>query len=458
MRMLFILIFGLIVSACAEKKQLKEMHDSTEEMNKTTTELLDQTKVTRGEVSQVGANTKEIKQNVVMMTPEIQNINRNLGDTTRTTQEIDRNTRELFDGSRQVLSSGERRQAFDSLMNSPSLARKLSQASIYYSAFEFQTWTGFGNDSGIQQRQKLMADASKQYFFEIQEAYVNTPAVKSLASPFGSRLKEFLKSFTDSIFNFETNRNSVDNKEASFNALAATLHINNRKQTEGINNFNSISSSKATEYSMLKMIYDSLSLKVSLRKGQISAQSIPEYSQEIINNSEIANKLLNARFNFLALLSVLPHSDFNKESWQGWMAKLNMLISEEDLTDYTMKLIFILPDFVKDNLAKYVKDRFLKAQPMLGWELKLQGKDEVELNRIVDIAKASLETYDFLKQNGYLIHKDNEVTKIILGMRVEELNLGGQNTTPGANAQNRLKSLRECNEVLKRLKSVFANN
>lgn len=298
-----------VTTACDVRTELKEMHDSTKKMEGHTAKMVDITEkmeaTTAGVNKSVEATNKEMvetKGNITKMADKMDH----LSDTTDQLKEkitevkdvahekmtaLKEGIDQTFDGLRQGDSSTARRAAFESLIKARSHEKKLSEASLYFAAFEYQIYNGMGLDAEDGRRDKLVLGGIQQFFKDVYEVYNYEPDVNPLADP---------------------TLGESANLEASFNALAAALHKDNPKQKEALIALKAKGSKEIEELHFLKIIKAALSQKKDLEEGRVTLAAMSDIHREVLNNEPLAIKLLQARWSFLLVSALDKNVQFKK--------------------------------------------------------------------------------------------------------------------------------------------------
>lgn len=296
---------ALIISmlSCDMRTELKEMHKSTQNMEKNTEKMVEitermekSTEKMGSDVAQLKEETIVVKENVQQMGDKMSDVNDNVGtlngkfDTLQgqvgsldsRIGKVGDGIEETYDGLRQGDSSNLRRIAFQGLIQAKSHEKKLLEAAQYLAGFEFYFWRGFGIDGNKNRREDLVTSAAQQFFKDLYELYNYSPQVFPLADP---DLSDYF------------------NKEASFNALAASLHTDNPKQKENIK-LMAASGVKIEELNFLKIIKQGLNAKINVEDNKMTLDQVPGHLKEVMINEGIAVKLMQARWNFLAVAAL----------------------------------------------------------------------------------------------------------------------------------------------------------
>lgn len=262
----FVLFASLTLTACLQlgcemRDQLKDMHDNTAQMNKTTGTLADST-----------------AQTVQMMG-------------------------ELYDASRQGTAMDLRKKLYDSIVLEKALDSKMINAAKYYMAFEFELWSGQGQDREIDRRHVLAKDAVEELFNHLKTvSHWDDEDLDPFANP-------ETPSLTPEII-------SKKNQMAVFNALAATVHYTNRKQ-DPVTDKNNI-----PKLSMYSLIEESLLAGAEIRRGAKRIADYPIYVDEVLKTEALAIQFLKARYNVLGVMIIGQVSRISKSLWDGVKIKI----------------------------------------------------------------------------------------------------------------------------------------
>lgn len=286
---------AIYTSACSEQKKLNEMHDATLEMNKTTKEMADTTKALNQPTLDMKANTVQLLDKTIELHGTIKNLDRGTSDIIKKSDElksisnnISNISGELYDAARQGDSKASRRASLKSLLDAQTLPAKVAEAATYLASFEYQFWSGIGQDSSIEKRNELMYEAVHEFFMSISDFY--DPSVDYSFSATVNKSINFMYS----------------SKESSFYAFSLALHYPNRKQIDLIKHNPQLK--LVTMYSMFE---EALLLKSKIEAGEIKLSEQPLYIQEILANEKIVTKLLAARINTFGLAFLVKLTDIS---------------------------------------------------------------------------------------------------------------------------------------------------
>ncbi|OYZ17388.1 MAG: hypothetical protein B7Y39_15295 [Bdellovibrio sp. 28-41-41] len=285
----------LLLSACDVRNELKDMHKSTGNMEKNTEKMVEITDRMEKMTGNMGGDVKVMKNETGEVNGSVTEFNGKLdklqGVIDSMETRVGTGIEEVYDGLRQGDSSSLRRVAFQGVLKARAHEKKLLEAAQYLAGYEFYFWRGFGMDTDIKRRDDLVVGATQQFFKDIYEFYNYKAAVFPFADP------DLGESF---------------NREASFNAVAAALHMDNPKQKENIK-LMAAKGIKVEELTFLKLIKQGLSLRPDIESGKIKLDDIPLQYKEVLINEDVAVKLLQARWNFLSVAALDKSFHFKQE-------------------------------------------------------------------------------------------------------------------------------------------------
>lgn len=263
----------------------KSMAQETHEMNSTTKELAATSKDLNTNTKDLNATTKNLAETSNDMRDRMARMEKSTDELKKLTENLKNQSAEIYDASRQAVAMNSRRDLLESVYKAESGGQKAVFAALYFKAFEFQFWTGADKDASEDRRLSLMADATKEFFKAVQEFGDADPSAEP--DPIAQR-------------DAKSPLRSAANKQATFNALALTMHESNSKQEDMLKDRKGLK--LVTMYSL---ITDGLAAEKSS-----SQQDLPEYQKVVLENKELALKLLQARHNIL--LAVFLKDTLNK--------------------------------------------------------------------------------------------------------------------------------------------------
>ncbi len=258
------------------------MHDSTGKMEKSTDKMVEITDRMAKTTEDMNTKMEKVNDNFTGLNNKFDNLQGHVEGLNNKIGKVGDGIDETYDGLRQGDSSNLRRIAFEGMLKAKSHEKKLLEAAQYVAGFEFYFWRDLGIDSNKNRREDLVAQATEQFFKDVYEIYNYNPRVFAMADP------GLGESF---------------NKEASFNSMAAALHRDNPKQKENIK-LMAAKGIQVEELNFLKIIQQGLIAKKSVDDGKLKRDQVPAHLREVMNNPEISIKLLQARWNFLAVAAL----------------------------------------------------------------------------------------------------------------------------------------------------------
>jgi hypothetical protein len=267
--------------ACQEKKELSEMHDSTQQMNATTQKMA-------GNMEKTVAIMEKTVVTLDKTLEKMENLKSTTDRAANSSEKVVPLIAESYDLARQGGSLTVRKDLFEYMLKLDTPTdRKLVSAGEYMVAFEFQLWSGLGQDvegKNSKAKEKLAKDA-------VTELFNNLRTVSHWSGPSDPFARPQYTPFSK--LDLTINAGPEKNEMAVFNVMAAALHKTNRKQ-EGYAEFNHMDS-----ISMFSLIQDSLIANIKIRSGEKKIEDFPEYVDEVLRSEPIAIRLLQARYNML---------------------------------------------------------------------------------------------------------------------------------------------------------------
>jgi hypothetical protein len=205
---------------------------------------------------------------------------------------------EIFDSGRQGAALDLRTKQWENLINSSKLEDKGTFAGLYFLAFEFQLWANIGHDSRAGERERLEADAVKE--FSRRLLGITHWAPEELDPFAGKNPLKF---------------GNVENEKASFNAVAASLEENNRKQEM------TAADANTQALSMLNLITQGLRAGKEIREGKATLADFPEYVDLVLQREELMTRLLKARYQVLGLAVLGQLTPLTRNLTEGFKYK-----------------------------------------------------------------------------------------------------------------------------------------
>jgi hypothetical protein len=300
-----ILLTLMIFSAagCGVTDTMNEMNNKMDQMNQNTTRMGDTT-------TEMDAST-----DVLVKLSQI------MGGNTTVLAQI---TENLALDARPAFALALRRESLNRMDKTRVMEVKLSEATTFYMCQEFQVWKNYVSDDALR-REMLKGQAAGEYFRAIKEWLTSDRSV----SP-------------------ASNENRIQN----LYALATTMHTIGEDQAL-VSKKNHVQ-----PVSMLSIIEESLTALRQIQDGKKSAQGLPVYMTEVINNESVAVYLLRLRFNFLIGMSVANVTNLNlsgtPQCGEGVMSCLSAKLSS--MQDLMLKVRMYIskwtPTFADKNVVQ----------------------------------------------------------------------------------------------------------
>jgi hypothetical protein len=307
----FPLLTALALCACSK---VNDMHDATMRMDATTAKMAAAT-------AEMNTNTKEMK---------------------KQTDNMNGTMCELFDEGRQASAAAMRRDYWKIIHDSKKIEEKGNNAGLYFEAFEFQLWTHLCQDTQAKQLERLELDAVDEFLHSLIDLSHWAP---NSVDPFaGSNPIKFWES---------------ENEKASFNAIAAYLERNNRKEEE---------ISDGEGISMLTLLENGLRASKQMHDGKAKLSDFPAYVKLVDERSELATRLLVARYQMLGLATLGYETTMTRSLLEGLKFKYLGKSWEIDFAELTPGKAAL----VKHRLGEAIRDRNLLAE--LGVTVELNPK------------------------------------------------------------------------------------
>ena len=336
------------------------------------------------------------------MATTTQGMSGKMEDVRAISNRLEAETAELYDALKQSDSNLSRQNTLKLVIQDKSVQHKLADAVKYFWAFEFQVWSGIGQDTP-EKRMDLAFIGAREFLNDISECMepgqvdpdplaLNEVLDKNLLTT-GARFAQ--QGLVGGIAKFLAN--IVDptapalgqelaekgNRQLCLNAMAAQLQETNYKQTTVLKQ-----RPELAKLTMLSLIEASLRAKVEMSEKGKELSDYPEFVTQVLMREENATLLLQARYNFLGTMVLGLTTNIQ----DGVLAPAKMM-----LADWKM-------DLSKKNKAQvaevtgYLKDALRMRKFML--EVGIQPKLDAGLVKILNhgvLSKVALNQTDFNK-------------------------------------------------------------
>lgn len=209
-------------------------------------------------------------------------------------------SREEIANGRMMTRSGStsesRREALDGIMTNEALAMKITEASKYVKAFEFQLWTGQRYDT-VEYLDQLHEDAMEEFFRSLYELNGDKSIAMSKLSPFKLMGK---------------------GKKHSLNiyAISLAMHgIHNVQEKVTLSRKNALTGTT----SLYGLIQEGLRKAELVEAGKMSLGDLAEYEKTVYDYRDDARALIQVRYNAMLTLSIARLSNIKDSKVKGLM-------------------------------------------------------------------------------------------------------------------------------------------
>lgn len=358
----------LCLSACQLGSQMKDMQNNTAHMDKTTDSMnqtMDGMNQTTGQMNQT---TTQMNNKMGQMNTAVNQTNANMDqmkaqmdNVKNSSQVLVEQTIGLHDDLIQGDSVGNRRLSLQTMANAGSFSLQISEAVKYFMGFEFQFWTPDFDAPGSQKnRDNEGALAVQEFFADVAQFIPHGKMVpKPLAMPDETNTgkESLLSAIGDTLA-----RPLKDNLSSSFNALAASCHILDRKQSQMLEQYPQIQ-----PMSVYAMVEASLLLKTARDSGKLKAEDTPAYVKEVLFQEQEALYLLQARYNSIATIVLARLTNIGNDNTLAFanVLKMSHFSWKVDLAKINADQLGYLNQFLHDSLE--ARDFLIKIgqTPML---------------------------------------------------------------------------------------------
>ena len=328
-------------AGCGTFRKMGTVADKTEEMNQTTKEMSGETKKMREETEKMRADTELMRLETERMRLETERMRIEIGIQTEAASAAGNRaadagnraadagnraadagliaakagenaaaagnnaastSQDIYRDSRQGDGVTVRAKRLESMDAHRDVEAKISEAGVFFKAFEFQLWKGRSFDTEAK-REVLFNEAVLSFFSE-SHAYVDYSKALSVSG--------------------------ADNKTENMMALSVAMHILNSTQEELVE--------KSKQMSMYQLVTQSLALKSKVEWGDIPTSSLLPWQKTVLEKEKEAILLLQARANFPAAMVLSKISKVHSTTlWglTGFFSKVTNLMGtwQPDLAD-----------------------------------------------------------------------------------------------------------------------------
>ncbi len=231
-----------------------------------------------------------------------------MAETTRDLRKVADDLQKELDANlllaKEVAGKTKREQCLAEMGTSKAFETMVMQASCYFMSFNFQVWTGLGEDTP-ERREDLFTQAVEEFTFTLPDTMVTRWWSSDLTGHAGDAIWDFeiVKSIAPGM---------VDEKARALNfyALAATLHRTHELQ----NFFLEVEGLQRPEVSMYDLLYQSLVYANRERAQLLTPAEIPPWAVKALAFETNVRKLLRARVVTLTTTALLYASRLPQRS------------------------------------------------------------------------------------------------------------------------------------------------
>lgn len=350
----------LTISACQQGRQLSEMHDSTDNVDKTSTRM-------DGKLESMNTTMGGMAKNTVDLVDKTGHLSQvtetNLSETNARMKTLAETTDGICLAGRHAQAAINRDNAFKRILAANTPEAKTAAATSFLMSFEFQQWGICGSDT-LEVREQLINTGIQEFFYTI----VDTVSPNTTALAMASRHSDL---------------DQAALRDDNFNAIAASLHGIDDVQLQVLKRASSGNASKLPSVSMLSLLEEGLKL------SQSSSETVKPWQHQVLSHRTLALRLIQSRQSF-AIAAVVGK---------------------------------LIPEPTSSNIgtsASLLVDRivggFHIARKVADWEANINDFTVDELNDLSFYLTIAVESRKFLKNIGLTPIIDPEFAPIFNGL------------------------------------------
>ena len=333
-------------------KTTNHMSQTTDGLDQKTAHLAattDQMAKTTGEMAQVtsgmAVTTNHMAETTDAMSKNMQDMKARTDELSATSNRLDSKTASLYNDLKQDNANKARQEGLKLVLSVKETPHKVSEATKYFWAFEFQVWSGQGEDTP-EKRMALAGIGAREFLNDISECM--GPG-QTEVNPLAFNQVAYIVS------------NPYGNQDLCFNAVAVALHEVNIKQTILLQQHPELK-----KLSMLSLIEAAFRAKVEMVEKGKQLDEYPQFVTEVLMRQNVAALLLQARYNFEGTMVLGLTTNIQN----GIMTGLNMTNNPfaMDLSAKNPAELLEVTTYLKDAIA--LRDFMIKV----GLKPKLDSK------------------------------------------------------------------------------------
>lgn len=420
----------LTLSACQQSAELHEMHDTTAEMRDITRDMRDQMKDMNSTTGKMSKSTNSMNDSMASMLELMKNLNElmqtliktttdmnstmqtmngsllsmkdvmnvmvkntetlatkmdelaavtksNLTDMGKTMKSMDRTTNGLCT-SRNPQAADMRQKNFDALRAETAIKNKITAATTFAQAMEFQNWGICGTDT-LEIRDSLFRVGLEEFFARLDAVTSKNDAAKALASSYN-------------------NPNDDSIRDTNFNAIAFALDSVHDQQKIQIAKYNQ------GKPAAQQIRIESLESLILEAYADLKANKpLKEWEKLVVANNAAALRLLQARHNFMVAAII------------GQMKSIAVPVNSLAISQLKK-----LTGHALLNGISLAFTKLMAGSAGAPWSTDISGLQAGELNFMSDILDKALQTRAALKGIGAKPVLDSELAPFIHNLSVTD--------------------------------------
>jgi len=283
---------------------------------------------------------------------QIGSMNDKMSTMSTDTGKVSSDSCELYDALRQDQALESRKTSLANIKSATDAADKMMLSGAYFMGFEFQLWSDSCLDTSKTNHDLLMASAAMEFTQTLPQFFTDQTDL----SPDPSAMSDGVV-------------DSQANLQASFNALAATVHLINPKQDKHLAvdpNFK--------EKSMLDILEQGIAAKAAIDSGKATVDSFPPQVKQVLLLEPYVIALLQARYNMAVAVVLNSISNVNN----GFFTKLSMYLSS--------------------------------------WDANLSKLNLAQIQEYENYVQGAVDTRNFLRANGYTPEMNSQFQRVLKNM------------------------------------------
>jgi hypothetical protein len=304
LRLTALIVPLLMTSGCI----VTDMKDTTDHMDATTSQMNSTTSQMNDRTAQMNDTTSSMAKDMSRMLETMEAMK---NDTLEKLSETELGIKDTYSDLRQDEAVKVRHDMLEMMEQTSALNAKVVAAGKYIMSFEFQLWKNNLNDTS-EYRDQLLRDAMEEFFLDLAR-YMPDPS--DAPDPTSSKAQmQNLMAIAGTIDRVNPNAQVMSRKDKT-----------------------------VQQYSIQGLIEEALQYSDQVESGEISLEDLKPWQQEVLINRDAAISLLQARANFLPVMTLARISDLQHRNlaMQAWMTYHGFTPSFDNLAAMSEALTFI---------------------------------------------------------------------------------------------------------------------